>query len=115
MSKVFDILPVFEFEGGSSRPEDYQASGHHDPVVFAAALLYDWGRYIDSGKVRHEWRRKIPTPSPYYSDRWVMIITEAAGPGRGIYPVTIADEQDTAAAEPWPRRFVASVSLPDMD
>lgn len=67
--------------------ESYAASwGHHDPEVFAAHLEGDWGKgSVDTSRIIHAWARVC-------FDGPERVIFHAAGPGRGVRPITEYDD-----------------------
>jgi hypothetical protein len=89
---IITIEELRELDGGALM--GFYAKGHHDDLAFIAAL----SEYLEaSNRERFEckstdicrvyWRN---VPAPYYDDgAWQ--ITDARGPGRGAYAVTIVE------------------------
>ena len=90
-----EIVPAYEFEGGSS-PFEYYSRGHHDKEEFLDKVDEEYDPWFGMGDtpsseyVRHEYWRTIPTPSPDGDDTYVSLLYPTKK-GAGAFPVTVVD------------------------
>ena len=67
----------------------YAASwGHHDPLVFLAALASEYHMHVPAGTPVHHRFARLGFDGTYGGERWVYHV---AGPGRGVRPITEAE------------------------
>ena len=86
-----DVNPLFELESGR-HTIGYFSKGHHDLEFFASELWASWSRGItDLKNVRFEYWRCVP----FGDGKYQYVPTQA---GRGAFPVTVVDEEDTVKA-----------------
>lgn len=81
-------LNVFEsHEEGHFGLIGYWSKGHHDAEEFLDVVIARYEPIFDVGPVQHTWYRCMP--ASWDPDSTMLV--EASGPGRGVFPATVAE------------------------